>query len=170
VIAGCRVAVSPLLSDAPIVLAAVTLLVAVPSGAVTALSIAGSLVLIGLGLAGVRDARTLRLDDAIPVDRPQAGSRWRGAAANLVSPHPGMFWVGVGAPLVLTGAHDEPMIGVLFVVAFYSVLVGSKVAIAVAVARARLFLTPRATRTISTGSGAVMMIFGGWLLINATLL
>jgi threonine/homoserine/homoserine lactone efflux protein len=51
----------------------------------------------------------------------------RGALTNALSPHPWVFWITVGAPILAEhGAGGSA----LFLGAFYLVLIGSKVAIA----------------------------------------
>ncbi len=80
--AGAMVAIAPLITDAPIV--ALSLLVAstVPAGVLTALSTAGGLYLIWLGIAEWRSSGEPILDAA-----PGSHLR-RGVVANLLSPHP----------------------------------------------------------------------------------
>lgn len=65
---------------------------------------------------------------------------------NTLSPHPWLFWIGVGAPQTLTAWQQSPAGGVAFVACFYGMLVGSKMVVAVAVDAGRHRLSLRAYR------------------------
>ena len=63
-----------------------------------------------------------------------------GIMVNLLSPHPWVFWIGVGGPLLISyGAQGAGLAG-LFLLGFYLLLIGSKVAIAAAAAGGRRLL------------------------------
>ncbi len=141
--AGLAVAAAPLLTDGPIIVAAVLLLGRIESSepALGIVNLAGGALLASYGIAGLRG-----IDDTvaeIPVENRVWGSLGKGVAVNLLNPSPYLFWLTVGAPMLLR-AHDAGwMIAVGFLVAFYLGLVGSKAGLAVMVARSRTVLRGR---------------------------
>src|SRR5687767_2131791 len=104
--AGARVAAAPLVSDAPIVALCVLVLPGLPDEALALLSIAGALFVLWLAVDALREPR----GDAPPSDLRRA------AMVNALSPHPWLFWLTVGGPL-LVGDGLGP--GIAFGVAFY---------------------------------------------------
>ena len=160
--AGAMVAIAPLVTDAPIV--ALSLLVAstVPEGVLTALSTAGGLYLVWLGVAEWRSAGEAVIE-AVP------GSHLRrGVVANVLSPHPWLFWLTVGGPTTVKAWERTPGAAVGFVVAFFVVLVGVKVVIAVVVARAGRRLSDRRQR-IAGKVGGVALVAVGVLVMSGVL-
>jgi threonine/homoserine/homoserine lactone efflux protein len=86
---------------------------------------------------------------------------------NALSPHPWVFWMTAGGPLLVTAWRHGPAFGAAFVVGFYSLLVGSKVAVAFGVARAgRRFGSATRRRLLATG-GAFLVAGGALLLWQA---
>jgi threonine/homoserine/homoserine lactone efflux protein len=74
--------------------------------------------------------------------RPEqgAGSLAKGIVTNVLSPHPYLFWLSVGAPTIAKSIHVSVFAPVLFIGGFYLLLVGSKVVLAVLAGRSRSFL------------------------------
>lgn len=159
--AGLRVALAPLITDAPIVALAVTVASSIPVRVLQILGAVGGAVVVGLGLATVGRAGR-------PVDAGDdaTGSRdlWRGVAVNALSPHPWVFWMTAGGPLLVTAWRHGPAFGAAFVAGFYSLLVGSKVAIAFGVARAGRRFGTATRRRLLVGGGA-LLVAGGVLLL-----
>jgi threonine/homoserine/homoserine lactone efflux protein len=160
--AGLRVAVAPLLTDAPIIALSVAVVSSISDGMLRGLGIAGGMVVIVMGGRTIWEAGQLHgPDDATGA----AGSRdlWRGILVNALSPHPWIFWLGAGGPLLVTAWRDSAARGVLFLVGFYVLLVGSKIAIAWAVARGRRRLSDRWRRRLLV-AGGVFLTLGGAVL------
>lgn len=153
-VAGALVAVSPLVTDAPIV--AVSILVAsnIPDSALTALSVGGGLYLVWLGVS------EWRTSGADAVEIPAGSHLRRGVVANLLSPHPYLFWLTVGGPTIVTTWGRSPTAAIGFLVAFFAVLVGVKVVIAVLVARAGRRLTDRGRLLAARIGGAALVAVG----------
>jgi threonine/homoserine/homoserine lactone efflux protein len=133
---GFRVAVTPLLTDAPIVAATILLLSRIEAGPVL-----GTIALLGAGFLAYLAIESFRVGpltasaDAVP---PR--SLWKGFWANLLNPHPYVFWMTLGAPTVVKAAQVHALAPVLFVVTHYTCLVGSKLLIALIVERGRSLL------------------------------
>lgn len=153
--AGIRVALAPLLTDAPIILA--TLLVLQPltdqQMPLALLHLAGGLYLGWLALEG------LRFQGADLSPAPPSGSLWRGVIANFLNPSPYLFWLTVGAPMVLAAWQESGLAVAAFVTAFYALLVGSKVLLALGLGRSRRALRSRGYRLVMRGLGGLLLVY-----------
>jgi threonine/homoserine/homoserine lactone efflux protein len=161
--AGLRVALAPLVTDAPIVAAAVAVVGSVDSTSLRALGITGGVVVIGLG------GHTLWAAGRPPSERelPASYDLWRGVVVNLLNPHPWVFWFTAGAPLLVAAWRRSPLVALLFLMVFYGMLVGSKVVVAWVVARGGRRLTERWRRRLLTAGGLALVAGGGALLWQA---
>ena len=81
----------------------------------------------------------------------------RGAVTNALSPHPWLFWITVGAPILAQGDAAD---AVLFLGAFYLLLIGSKVLIAVTLGAGR--------ERLMKGRGYAVLLRASGLLLLAT--
>ncbi len=157
---GAKVAVSPLITDLPIILVCALILAAVRGqGMVLGLiSLAGSAVLLRLGLDSLR-ARRLR-PDAVGVE-PR--SLLQGVLVNGLSPHPYLFWLTVGMPLVYQDWARDPLMAVSFLTAFYFCLVGSKLVVVLLCHNSRRLLTGAAYVWTMRLLGVLLLVFAGLL-------
>ncbi len=162
--AGLRVAVAPLLTDAPIIALTVVFVSSISDSAMRLLGISGGLIVIGIGAWTVLTVH--RAAEPTDVD-PGAKDVWRGVLVNAVSPHPWIFWIGIGAPLLVSAWRRSPGFGVAFVVGFYVLLVGSKVVIAGVVAAGRSRMGARLRSRLVVGGGLLLMVAGIALLWEA---
>lgn len=135
--AGVQVALAPLLSDLPVVVASLWLV-----GELANYTPAfGLLACFGALLVGWLGWRSLRSHGAdLDVDSAATGSLRRAVMVNLFNPHPALFWFAIGAPLTIGGLQHGIQGAALFVASFYLLLVGSKVALAWLVGRSRQLL------------------------------
>jgi len=154
--AGARVAAAPLLSDAVVIVVSLLFLRSIPDEVVAALGVVGGLFVIWLGIEAVREVAA-----EVEAGPPQTGgSLLRGALVNLLSPHPWVFWLTVGGPLLVAAWADSVASALGFLVGFYVLLVGSKVALAAIVARGRRHLSRRALRRAHLAAGALLILTG----------
>jgi len=166
--AGVRVALAPLLTDAPIVALAVVVVGSITPSVIRGLGIAGGAVVMAVGLHTVwRAYRRGPEGEGEAPNRPGAGDVWRGVAVNLFSPHPWIFWFSAGAPLLVAAWRRAPVFGVLFLVIFYVLLVGSKIATAWAVARSTRRLGEVWRRRLLVVGGLALVAGGAVLLWQA---
>lgn len=131
---GIKVALSPLLTDIPIILFIVLVLSRLSKvlPLLGAISICGGIFIAYLGW------ESLRFKGAeAALDSPPPRSIRKGVAANFLNPSPYLFWLSIGAPMLLKA---DALGGIVFVSVFYLLLVGSKVLIALAVGKSRSFL------------------------------
>jgi threonine/homoserine/homoserine lactone efflux protein len=69
------------------------------------------------------------------LDAPPGPSRSlaRGVVTNLLSPHPYLFWMAVGGPMLVRSWAEDHGAPFVFLAGFYVLLVGSKLGVAVLV-------------------------------------
>jgi threonine/homoserine/homoserine lactone efflux protein len=159
VAAGVRVAFSPLVTDVPIIVLAVVLASSLPSAALGALGVVGGGFVVSLGVEALRESPA-PAEAAIGAASPQR-ALVRGALTNVLSPHPWVFWITVGAPIL---AQQTAGGGALFLVAFYLVLIGSKVTVATLLHAGRERLLRGRGYTIVLRASAVLLLATGVVL------
>jgi threonine/homoserine/homoserine lactone efflux protein len=153
---GARVAFGPLLTDVIVIAVSVLVVGALPDRATAALGVAGGIYVAWLGVESLRE------HDVSVEDVPRSGRDplWRGALLNLLSPHPWVFWLAVGGPVLVSAWSSSPAAAAGFLVGFYLLLVGSKVALAALVAGGRRRLDDRGLRTAHRVAGALLLLTG----------
>ena len=138
--AGVVTALTPLVSDAVVIAATLLVLNWLPGWVLPALGMLGGGYVIWIAWETWRAAaQPITADGAEPLTAGAALRR--GLAVNLSSLHPWLTWGTVLGPLVLATAADGLGLAVLFVAGFYLMLVGSKVLLALLVARGRRVFT-----------------------------
>lgn len=134
---GIKVAVSPLITDLPIVLFVLFILSSLAgySFVIGIISLFGACYLAWLG---VESLRAQIAKSGIELSKKDALKR--GVLANLLSPHPYLFWLSIGGPMIFKSLDVHASATFLFVLGFYSLLVGSKIAIVLFVERSKSFI------------------------------
>ena len=160
---GIRVAAAPLLTDLPIILISTLVLskVAGYGSLLGAVSLAGAAFLVYMSYETFRAKR----QEASASDAGPQSLR-RGAMVNALSPHPYLFWLTVGAPMILKGWKTSPAAAVLFVVGFTGCLVGSKVVLAVLAGRSVHLLSGRILQHLMRALGLLLLLFAALLLVD----
>lgn len=157
---GAVVALSPLITDLPIIAACLTVLSQLPAHGIAALSLAGAGVLGWYAYEAFRDARSASLEamraGATEV-QPARHALRQGVVANLLNPSPWMFWITIGGPLLTASWADGVGASAAFLLPFYGVLIGSKVAIAAAVGAGRSRLSDVGYRRLLSGAGLLLV-------------
>ncbi|HRY15737.1 MAG: LysE family transporter [Candidatus Competibacteraceae bacterium] len=169
--AGIAVALAPLLTDAPIILATLWLLksLAEQNVALAILSLSGGSYLLWLGLDG------LRFQGADLAPNSPAGSLRRGVMANFLNPNPWLFWLTVGAPTIVEAWQGAGGVAVgAFVATFYILLVGFKITLALVLGKGRRILRDKGYIILMRGLGLLLLVYallflseGGWRLLAA---
>jgi threonine/homoserine/homoserine lactone efflux protein len=158
--AGVRVAFSPLVTDIPIIAVAVLLASSLPEGALGVLGVAGGVFVIWLGVEALRESPA-PAEAAVGAAHPQR-QLLRGALTNALSPHPWVFWITVGAPIL---AEQGTGGSAAFLVAFYLMLVGSKVAVAGILGAGRERLVQGRGYAVVLRASALLLLATGALLL-----
>jgi threonine/homoserine/homoserine lactone efflux protein len=124
---GIKVAISPLITDLPIVLSVLFILSHLTSSnfVIGIIAFFGASYLIYSGMESLKikpNSFELKLEkkDALK----------RGIIVNFGNPHPYIFWLSIGGPIIFKSLNTHIWATVLFIIGFYSFLVGSKVIVA----------------------------------------
>jgi len=166
------VALAPLITDIPIILATLALLsqIADLDPLMGTLSVLGGTIVCLFGWEDLRSRRDSSASTPAPVSRPLR----KGILVNALSPHPYLFWLTVGGPLTVEAAALHLASAVAFVSAFYLSLVGAKMLIAETAARSRRWLGSKGHDLVLRGLGALLILLGtrmvwnGFQLLTAT--
>lgn len=161
---GLLVALSPLVTDLPIVV--VTLLLVG-----RAMTLDWFFVLVSFGGAAyllvlaVETARAPLPTAAVVGDAPR--SLWAGALANALSPHPYLFWLTVGAPTAVKAFRDEGLVAAAgFIAGFYALLIGSKAMLALLLGGSKGRVPPGVYRAVMSLLGFALAIFAVFLMLD----
>jgi threonine/homoserine/homoserine lactone efflux protein len=136
--AGIKVALSPIITDLPIILLTVIILDQLSAFH----SMLGVISLIGgsaLLYMGYNSFRVKGIDLAIEMENPK--SLTKGIVVNLLNPHPYLFWFSVGASTIAKSMLQGIWATGAFILSFYLFLIGSKVLLALLVGKSKSFLT-----------------------------
>lgn len=125
--AGMKVATVPLFSDLPIVLLSLFILTRVADydRVLAIISFLGAGFLLLLSYESLR-VQALQGE----IKAPKITTFWKGVFANLLSPHPYLFWLLVGSPMVLKAWALSPWAGISYIIGFYLCIVGAKLIVA----------------------------------------
>lgn len=134
---GVKVALSPVFTDLPIIVLTLVVLSKLSGfhSLLGFISLVGGSVILFMGYQSL-NPKPPELD--IPRHRPK--SLTKGILVNALSPHPYLFWLGVGGPIIGKAMNTGYTAPFAFIASFYFLLIGSKVLLAVLVGRSRAFL------------------------------
>ncbi len=151
-------ALSPLLSDGPIIVLVLLVLSRVPGGLVQVLQCAGGVFLLYLAVGAFKAWRDF---DANKLALAQSGEQTvlKAATVNLLNPNPYLGWSLVMGPLLLEGWRETPANGVALLLGFYITMVASLAGIIMLFAAARN-LGPQVSRVLLGASAIALACFG----------
>jgi threonine/homoserine/homoserine lactone efflux protein len=152
---GCKVACVPLLSDLPVILVALVF----AAQAAHAQKVLGVISLLGAGFILYLAVGSFRPVPNEPGKAEPPKSLLKGTLVNLLSPHPWLFWLTVGAGTLAEAMKSGWLAAAAFLGVFYLALVGSKVLIALMAGRSRQFLGGRAYRLVMGLLGIMLAVF-----------
>jgi threonine/homoserine/homoserine lactone efflux protein len=161
--AGIRLAAAPLITDAPIIVVALVLMPRLNASR----TLMGFITLAGAAFITWMAIESIGLKAEMHDLPKPAASIWRGVIANALNPSPYLFWFTVGGSLVLRTADKNQMAAAVFILVFYTCLVGSKMVLALAVGRYRRFMRSRVYIWTLRLLGSVLLIFAGRFLWQA---
>jgi len=150
------IASAPVLTDVPIILLSVFILKKL-SGfnfVLGSISILGAFFIAYLAYESFT-IKSVELD----IQNIKIQSLGKGIITNILSPHPYLFWITVGAPTILKAFRISPMSSLLFILGFYLFLVGSKIITALIVDKSKSFLQSNTYICIIRTSGFVLLVF-----------
>lgn len=158
--AGIKVALAPLITDFPIVVLTVFVLSRLSGfdNILGIISLIGGIVVMMMGIGGLK-TKPLEIDTTVSNPR----SLLKGALVNILSPHPYLFWLGVGAPTMARAYERHLVAAAAFVAGFYVLLTGSKIVLALLVGRSKKVLTGRAYVYTMKGLGLLLCLLALFL-------
>ena len=158
--AGVKVALVPILTDLPIILFTLFILAKLArfQQVLGGISILGACFILYMG---IENFRTKGLD--LPGNGGKPKSIQRGMIVNVLSPYPYLFWLSVGGPTTIKALDMGLSAAVSFIASFYLLLVGSKVVLALLVARSCTFLQGNTYIFSMRLLGAILIILAAFL-------
>lgn len=158
---GLKVALIPLATELPVMLAAVFILTQLPEATFRWVGIAGGILLLFMAWKVMREARQ---SDPISAGAQSHGGHFlRVALFGLLSPGPWVFWFFVGAPLLLTRWRLGVGHGLAFLAAFMGFFIGVMLLLAWGVASGRRLLSLTWYRRSLRGAGVLLAVAGSVL-------
>jgi threonine/homoserine/homoserine lactone efflux protein len=126
------------------------------------ISLLGACFLIYLGLSNLR-ANVKESRDHLGKDN----ALLRGITTNLLNPNSYMFWLTIGGPRILESAQVHISATILFILGFYTMLVGSKTAVAIVVDKSKTLVKSKYYAYIIRALGIVLIVFALTLVRDA---
>jgi threonine/homoserine/homoserine lactone efflux protein len=165
---GAKVAMAPLVTDLPIILISLLVLTRLTDfkTVLGVISIIGGLFVAYLAYGNFRPPR---LEEDAGRVAPQ--SLAKGIATNALSPHPYLFWLTVGGPVIVRGWSESPVGSLAFLLVFFACLVGAKILTAWITGRSGQWLSGTVYRVILFILGGLLAVYAfflikeGWALI-----
>jgi len=147
---GLKVTLGPLISDAPIIIAAYFFTNQIPVSFLYWLYLPGGMYLIYMA----KHSWQINFD-SMDVTKPVANSIKKGVITNILNPAPYLFWLTIGAPIIIRQSASKMSV---FFLAFYSTLLGTKVIIAYLISIGRN--NQKALNYISKSLALIIFIYG----------
>lgn len=160
---GIFIAIAPLLTDLPIVLISIYVLRSIShiDLALGLLSLAGGVFLAYLGVKNIRS-----LPSTTDNSNSYNVSLKYGVVTNFLSPHPYLFWIAVGAPTFVKASKSSLNEGIAFIFAFYLLLIGTKIIIAIISERFGKILDGSRYKMIMRSLGILLLFLAGVMLYD----
>ncbi|MBN2520948.1 MAG: LysE family translocator [Bacteroidales bacterium] len=154
--AGIKVACVPLLTDIPIVFISILILLNIGQyeRILGIIAFLGALFLLYLAWESLKNNQF-----NLSINSSKTFSLRKGVIANFLSPHPYLFWITVGGPLIFKGYQSGIISPILFVTGFYITLVGSKIIVAILVEKSKTFLNNKYYNIVVKVLGIILIIF-----------
>ncbi|MGE5382266.1 MAG: LysE family translocator [Omnitrophica WOR_2 bacterium] len=154
---GVKVAVSPLITDLPIILSVLFVLSHLTSSnfIIGIIAFFGAAYLIYSGIESLKIKK-----GSVELNIEKKDALKKGIIVNLGNPHPYIFWISIGGPIILKSLNIHVSATILFIIGFYIFLVGSKVVVALIVERSKSFINSKYYFSIIRALGIAQIIFG----------
>jgi threonine/homoserine/homoserine lactone efflux protein len=170
--AGLAVSLAPLVTDLPIILLTVLVVSGLSrSGMVLGLiSVAGGVFVARLGFDTIRATVTAGSDaprGTAKTDAPESpkSTGLRNAIiANFLNPGPWIYWLTVGAPLILNAWNRSPLLACAYLSTFYIFLSGSMIVLVLVAGRGLRHLNGPAAAWVMRVLGAMLFFFAAYFL------
>ncbi len=153
--AGLKVSIAPLLTDLPIILISIFIVKQFENtdAVMAVISFCGAAVLLKMGWESWQ-SRSVEL-----IDKCHLNPVKRGVMVNLTSPNPYLFWLTVMGPLLVSTWVYKPSLAAIFLLIFYFLLVGLKMALALLAHQSRRFLQKSQYGRVQRTVGLILFVF-----------
>jgi threonine/homoserine/homoserine lactone efflux protein len=160
---GFKVALSPLITDSTIVVFTLLVLstLAEHDLVIGLISMFGVCYLIYIGLQNLRDKNS-RFE--VVIERREAFKR--AIITNLLNPHTYLFWLSVGAPLMLETLEIDASATIFFLLGFYTFLMGTMIFVALIVERSKSVIKSKHYSHVVRLLGIILILFALTILID----
>jgi len=154
---GIKVAISPLITDLPIILSILYIL----SHLTNYNSIIGIIAFLGASYLIYSGTESLRArPDSIELKPGKKDALKKGIIVNFGNPHPYIFWISIGGPIIFKSLNTHFSATILFISGFYGFLIGSKIVITLIVERSKSFINSKYYISIIRMLGIAQIVFG----------
>lgn len=157
---GLKVAIAPIITDLPIIIVTLFLI----SKLSNFHDILGIISLIGgcfILYMAYKSISTNEIDLNVQKIKPK--SLTKGVLTNALSPHPYLFWLSVGAPVMTKAMNQNSLFPLAFIGGFYTCLVGSKVVLVLLAGKSKNYISGNAYRYIMRLLGLLLCVFAIFL-------
>lgn len=134
---GVKVALAPIITDLPIIILTLFVLSKLTSfhNILGVISLVGGFFILFMSYESIR-TKGVELN----LRKIEPRSLIKGVLANALSPNPYLFWFTVGAPIMAKAISLNISAFLVFIISFYTFLVGSKIVLAILVGKSKSFL------------------------------
>lgn len=135
---GIKIAFSPIFTDIPIIILTLTVLAQLSGfkNILGIISILGGAVILFMGYESMNPKST-----ESDFSQTKPNSLLKGMLVNALSPHPYLFWLSVGGPIINRAKEVNAATPLIFIGSFYAMLVGSKILLAILINKSKSFLS-----------------------------
>jgi threonine/homoserine/homoserine lactone efflux protein len=154
---GLLVVLTPMLTDAPIIVLAVMVLKELPTGAIRIIQVAGGMYLLWIAYGTLKQLHKSVGFTSVAVS--QRRTIGQALLINWLSPAPYIFWGTITGPLLISAMTLSIWHGIAFLVAFYGAFLGFLVLLVIVFNRVRR-LGARIVQGITLVTLAILTIFG----------
>lgn len=160
---GFKVAAVPLLTDTPIVVGSLFLLSELSQldNLFAIISIVGSLFLTYFGFESLLTKTTL--DNKVT---SKITSVQKAIIANYLNPNPYIFWIAIGGPIFVSALEVSTWNAVIFIIAFYFMLIGSKMIVVVIGGRMSSIFKSEKYLYLIRGAGILILVLAVLLFVE----
>ena len=155
-IEGIKIAVSILITELPIALFVLFILSNLTKYGfiIGIISLFGACYLIYLGIKNLRVKTS-----AFEVESAEEDGLKRGIIVNLLNPNPYLFWLSIGGPMIFKSLDTHVSATVLFILGFYSLLIGLNIGAALIVEKSKLFIESKFHLYVVRALGIALILF-----------
>ncbi|MBA7546180.1 hypothetical protein ES705_38563 [subsurface metagenome] len=153
---GIKLALAPLITDLPIVLASCFLIASLANNDIILgiIAICGGVFLLFLAYENIR----YKSSEA-GLESKNTRTLQKGIIANFLNPHPYIFWILIGAPTIAKANEISLLTAVLFLLGFYFMLIGSKTVLALLTGKMKNILQQKTFVIIIRVLGVTLLLF-----------